>query len=41
MEIISRLGYISLGVSNLVEAAEFYSRFVRLDLTEQIAIPPS
>jgi 2,3-dihydroxy-p-cumate/2,3-dihydroxybenzoate 3,4-dioxygenase len=36
MEIVSRLGYISLGVSDLVEAAEFYSRFVRLDLTEQI-----
>jgi 2,3-dihydroxy-p-cumate/2,3-dihydroxybenzoate 3,4-dioxygenase len=36
MEIVSRLGYISLGVANLVEAAEFYSRIVRLDLTEQI-----
>jgi 2,3-dihydroxy-p-cumate/2,3-dihydroxybenzoate 3,4-dioxygenase len=36
MEIVSRLGYIALGVSDLVEAAEFYSRFVRLDLTEQI-----
>jgi 2,3-dihydroxy-p-cumate/2,3-dihydroxybenzoate 3,4-dioxygenase len=36
MEIVSRLGYISLGVSDLVEAVEFYSRFVRLDLTEQI-----
>jgi 2,3-dihydroxy-p-cumate/2,3-dihydroxybenzoate 3,4-dioxygenase len=36
MEIVSRLGYISLGVSDLVEAAEFYSRFVRLDLTAQI-----
>jgi len=36
MEIVSRLGYIALGVSDLVEAAEFYSRFIRLDLTEQI-----
>jgi 2,3-dihydroxy-p-cumate/2,3-dihydroxybenzoate 3,4-dioxygenase len=36
MEIVSRLGYICLGVSDLVEAAEFYSRVVRLDLTEQI-----
>jgi len=34
MEIVSRLGYIALGVSDLVEAAEFHSRFVRLDLAE-------
>ena len=34
-EMVSRLGYIALGVHDLVEATEFYSRFVRLDLTEQ------
>jgi catechol 2,3-dioxygenase-like lactoylglutathione lyase family enzyme len=33
---VTRLGYIALGVNDLVEAAEFYSRFVRLDLTEQV-----
>jgi 2,3-dihydroxy-p-cumate/2,3-dihydroxybenzoate 3,4-dioxygenase len=33
---VTRLGYIALGVNNLGEAAEFYSRFVRLDLTEQV-----
>src|SRR5271156_335375 len=36
MEVVSRLGYISLGVQDLVEATEFYSRIVRLDLTEQV-----
>jgi len=34
--IVARLGYIALGVHDLVEATEFYSRIVRLDLTEQM-----
>jgi 2,3-dihydroxy-p-cumate/2,3-dihydroxybenzoate 3,4-dioxygenase len=36
MEIVTRLGYIALAVDDLVEATEFYSRIVRLDLTEQV-----
>jgi len=36
MAIIQKFGYVSVGVSNLAEAAEFYSRFARLDLTETV-----
>jgi 2,3-dihydroxy-p-cumate/2,3-dihydroxybenzoate 3,4-dioxygenase len=36
MDIVNKFGYLAVGVSNLAEATEFYSRFVRLDLTEQI-----
>jgi 2,3-dihydroxy-p-cumate/2,3-dihydroxybenzoate 3,4-dioxygenase len=35
-DVIKGLGYLSVGVSSLDEAVEFYSRFVRLELTEQI-----
>lgn len=33
MSIVKRLGYLVLGVSNLSEAMEYYSKFVRLDVT--------
>ena len=33
MTAVSRLGYLTIGVTNLDEAIEFYSRFVRLDVT--------
>jgi 2,3-dihydroxy-p-cumate/2,3-dihydroxybenzoate 3,4-dioxygenase len=36
MDIVHKFGYLAVGVSNLAEATEFYSRFVRLDLTEQV-----
>ncbi len=36
MATVSRLGYLAIGVGNLDEATDFYSRFVRLDVTEQI-----
>ena len=36
MDIVHRFGYLAVGVSNLAEATEFYSRFVRLDLTERV-----
>jgi 2,3-dihydroxy-p-cumate/2,3-dihydroxybenzoate 3,4-dioxygenase len=36
MHRVTRLGYLSVGVRDLVEATEFYSRVVRLDMTEQI-----
>jgi catechol 2,3-dioxygenase-like lactoylglutathione lyase family enzyme len=34
--VVSRLGYLAIGVADLPEATEFYSRFVRLDVTERI-----
>jgi 2,3-dihydroxy-p-cumate/2,3-dihydroxybenzoate 3,4-dioxygenase len=37
MSVISRLGYLAVGVSDLDEAIEYYSRFVRLDVTERTA----
>jgi 2,3-dihydroxy-p-cumate/2,3-dihydroxybenzoate 3,4-dioxygenase len=36
MPIVSKFGFLSVGVSNVKEAVEFYSRFVRLELTEQV-----
>ena len=36
MNLVHKLGYLAVGVSNLREGVEFYSRFVRLDLTEKI-----
>jgi 2,3-dihydroxy-p-cumate/2,3-dihydroxybenzoate 3,4-dioxygenase len=36
MTVVSRLGYLAVGVADLPEATEFYSRFVRLDVTERI-----
>jgi 2,3-dihydroxy-p-cumate/2,3-dihydroxybenzoate 3,4-dioxygenase len=36
MTVVSRLGYLAIGVADLPEATEFYSRFVRLDVTERI-----
>ncbi|KRA31114.1 MULTISPECIES: VOC family protein [unclassified Nocardioides] len=36
MDIVTRLGYLAVGVDNLEEGTEFYSRFVRLDLSEQV-----
>jgi 2,3-dihydroxy-p-cumate/2,3-dihydroxybenzoate 3,4-dioxygenase len=35
MAVVSRLGYLAIGVSNLDEAIDFYSRFVRLDVSER------
>jgi 2,3-dihydroxy-p-cumate/2,3-dihydroxybenzoate 3,4-dioxygenase len=37
MSVVSRLGYLAVGVSDLDEAIEYYSRFVRLDVTERRA----
>jgi len=36
MDLVNKFGYLAVGVSNLTEAIEFYSRFVRLDLTERV-----
>jgi catechol 2,3-dioxygenase-like lactoylglutathione lyase family enzyme len=36
MSVVQKFGYLSVGVSNLAEAIEFYSRFGRLDLTEVV-----
>jgi 2,3-dihydroxy-p-cumate/2,3-dihydroxybenzoate 3,4-dioxygenase len=36
MAIVQTFGYMAVGVSNLDEAIEFYSRFARLDLTERV-----
>src|ERR1700730_15072516 len=36
MAIVSKFGFLVVGVSDLTEATEFYSRFVRLDLTERV-----
>jgi 2,3-dihydroxy-p-cumate/2,3-dihydroxybenzoate 3,4-dioxygenase len=36
MTAVSKLGYLAIGVGELDEATDFYSRFVRLDVTEQI-----
>lgn len=36
MDLVHKFGYLAVGVSNLDEAVEFYSRFVRLDLTERL-----
>jgi 2,3-dihydroxy-p-cumate/2,3-dihydroxybenzoate 3,4-dioxygenase len=36
MDIVHKFGYLAVGVSDLAEATEFYSRFVRLDLTERM-----
>jgi 2,3-dihydroxy-p-cumate/2,3-dihydroxybenzoate 3,4-dioxygenase len=36
MAIVQTFGYLSLGVNNLAEAIEYYSRFARLELTEQV-----
>lgn len=36
MDIVHKFGYLALGVKNLAEATEFYSRFARLDLTEVV-----
>ena len=35
-DIVHKFGYLAIGVSDLAEAAEFYSRFARLDLTEVV-----
>src|SRR5882762_4162435 len=37
MAVVSSLGYLAVGVSDLDEAIEYYSRFVRLDVTERTA----
>jgi len=34
--VVQGFGYLAIGVANLREAVEFYSRFVRLDVTEVI-----
>lgn len=36
MDIVHKFGYLAVGVSNLAEATEFYTRFARLDVTEQV-----
>lgn len=36
MDLVHKFGYIAVGVSNLEAAVEFYSRFVRLELTERV-----
>ncbi len=36
MTTVQGFGYLAIGVANLREAVEFYSRFVRLDVTEVI-----
>jgi 2,3-dihydroxy-p-cumate/2,3-dihydroxybenzoate 3,4-dioxygenase len=36
VDIVHKFGYLAVGVSCLTEAIEFYSRFVRLDLTENV-----
>jgi 2,3-dihydroxy-p-cumate/2,3-dihydroxybenzoate 3,4-dioxygenase len=36
MAIVRKYGFLSVGVSNLQEATEFYTRFARLDVTEVI-----
>jgi len=36
MDIVHKFGYLAVGVRDLAEATEFYSRFVRLDLTERV-----
>jgi 2,3-dihydroxy-p-cumate/2,3-dihydroxybenzoate 3,4-dioxygenase len=36
MDIVHKFGYLAVGVSDLAEATEFYSRFARLDLTERV-----
>ncbi|MFF3872232.1 VOC family protein [Streptomyces sp. NPDC001978] len=35
MATVSRLGYLAVGVDNLDEAIEFYTRFVRLEVSER------
>ena len=35
MSIVTKLGYLAIGVNNLHEASEFYTRYVRLDVTER------
>jgi 2,3-dihydroxy-p-cumate/2,3-dihydroxybenzoate 3,4-dioxygenase len=35
MSIVTKLGYLAVGVSDLAEAIEFYTRYVRLDVTER------
>ena len=35
MAIVTKFGFLTVGVNDLTEATEFYSRFVRLDLTEE------
>lgn len=35
-DIVNRFGYLSVGVNNLDEGCEFYSRFVRLEQTERV-----
>lgn len=34
-DLVEKFGYLSIGVNDLDEAIEFYSRFVRLDVTER------
>jgi catechol 2,3-dioxygenase-like lactoylglutathione lyase family enzyme len=36
MVAVSRLGYLTIGVHNLDEALEYYTRFVRLDVTSRV-----
>lgn len=36
MDVIARLGYLVIGTDDLAEAVDYYARFVRLDLTEQV-----
>lgn len=36
MTAVSRLGYLTISVKDLDEAVEFYSRFVRLDVTSRV-----
>jgi 2,3-dihydroxy-p-cumate/2,3-dihydroxybenzoate 3,4-dioxygenase len=35
MTFVNKLGYLTIGVSNLAEAVEFYSRFVRLEVSDR------
>jgi catechol-2,3-dioxygenase len=36
MAIVTKFGFVTVGVNDLTEGVEFYSRFVRLDLTERV-----
>jgi 2,3-dihydroxy-p-cumate/2,3-dihydroxybenzoate 3,4-dioxygenase len=36
MAAVSKLGYLTIGVHNLDEALEYYTRFVRLDVTSRV-----
>jgi catechol 2,3-dioxygenase-like lactoylglutathione lyase family enzyme len=36
VDLINKFGYLAIGVSDLGEAAEFYSRFVRLEMSSRV-----